>query len=441
MSERDRTPEREQCSGIDEHGTAETDGDLGRFETVEDDELLARYADEDELLLNAEPAEDAAPVVPNGHDTTLLARYADEDELLLNAEPDDAAPVEQAGDDADSARDSADSTLPARYADDELLLTDHDDGIALLPGGAGEAAMSDRRADDDMAPAVPTRVHVAHQPDGSVEGYRTTNTLPWGVEMQRQLRRRRTAITLAFLALLPVLVWGAFALGGNDDEGRRFVDFATSSGLNFATFTLFASTNFLLVVVVALFFGDTVASEASWSSLRYLLAAPIPRTRLLRQKALVAAALSGIGLLVLSLIALAIGLLVHGGGQLVSPGGHALDLLPGLVSFAGAVLYLAVYLTWVAGLAMWLSVATDAPLGAVGGAVVVSIVSSILDQITALGALRSFLPTHYATAWQDLLSDEVDWANMINGAATSLTYATAFGVLAVLHFSRKDITS
>ena len=46
---------------------------------------------------------------------------------------------------------------------------------------------------------------------------------------------------------------------------------------------MFVSTGFLLVVVVALFFGDTVASEASWSGLRYLLAAPIPRTRLLRR--------------------------------------------------------------------------------------------------------------------------------------------------------------
>ena len=45
---------------------------------------------------------------------------------------------------------------------------------------------------------------------------------------------------------------------------------------------LFVSAGFLLVVPVALFCGDTVASEASWSSLRYLLAAPVPRARLLR---------------------------------------------------------------------------------------------------------------------------------------------------------------
>src|SRR3712207_8223586 len=38
-------------------------------------------------------------------------------------------------------------------------------------------------------------------------------------------------------------------------------------------------------------------------------------------------------------------------------------------------LYVAVHLCWVAGLATLLSVSTDAPLGAVGGAVMASIVS------------------------------------------------------------------
>ena len=60
-------------------------------------------------------------------------------------------------------------------------------------------------------------------------------------------------------------------------------------------FTLFASTSFLLVVIVALFAGDTVPSEASWSSLRYLLAAPVRRERLLRQKLIVAGAVVGGG--------------------------------------------------------------------------------------------------------------------------------------------------
>ena len=60
--------------------------------------------------------------------------------------------------------------------------------------------------------------------------------------------------------------------------------------------SLFFSASFLLIVVISLFFGDTIASEASWSSLRYLLAMPVPRIRLLRQKVLVAGLLSVLAL-------------------------------------------------------------------------------------------------------------------------------------------------
>ena len=70
------------------------------------------------------------------------------------------------------------------------------------------------------------------------------------------------------------------ASGGNGTPG--LVVGATNGGLNFTAFSFFVSTGFLLVVAVALFCGDTIASEASWSSLRYLLAAPVPRARLLR---------------------------------------------------------------------------------------------------------------------------------------------------------------
>ena len=63
-------------------------------------------------------------------------------------------------------------------------------------------------------------------------------------------------------------------------------------------------------------------------------------------------------------------------------------------------------------LAFLLSVSTDAPLGAVGGAVLLHILSSILDQIEALGSIRSFLPTHFNDAWVGLLSTPVQTSAM-----------------------------
>ncbi len=274
-------------------------------------------------------------------------------------------------------------------------------------------------------------------------GYLPHRTLPLRVELQRQLKRRRTQVTFALVALLPVILWAAFSLAddGPPTGSLNLVDLAKGSAANFAVFALFASGSFLLVVVVALFFGDTVASEASWSSLRYLLAAPIPRARLLRQKALVAALLSVAAIVLLPVVALLVGSLAYGTGNLVSPTGESLTFAGGAGRVLLGALYLAIYLSWVAALALLLSVITDAPLGAVGGAVMTSIVSQILDQITALEDLRNYLPTHYATAWSGLLAQQVDWDGMTRGIFTSLCYALVLAALAVYHFHRKDITS
>ena len=274
-------------------------------------------------------------------------------------------------------------------------------------------------------------------------GYAPEHTLRLRVELVRQLKRRRTQVALLLTALLPVILWAAFGLAtrGSTTGAVTLVDLAQTSAPNFTVFALFASASFLLVVVVALFFGDTIASEASWSSLRYLLAVPVPRARLLRQKAIVAGLLSLVALVVLPVVSLVVGSLAYGSGDLVSPNGESLEFWPAAARLLLAAGYLAIHLFWVAGLALLLSVATDAPLGAVGGAVMVSIISQILNTITALEDLRDYLPTHYGNAWADLLADQVDWSDMTRGAFSSVLYGTAFCALAVWRFRTKDVTS
>gem|GEM_PF-29939 len=296
---------------------------------------------------------------------------------------------------------------------------------------------------DDVYPSTRTGTVGGLATGRPATAYRPDRTLPLRVEIVRQLRRRRTQVTFALVAFLPVILWAAFELAddGPPSGSLNLVDLAKGSAGNFAVFALFASASFLLVVVVALFFGDTVAAEASWSSLRYLLAAPIPRARLVRQKAIVAGLLSLAALLLLPVVALGVGSLAYGTGNLVSPTGESLGYLDGVGRVLLGAVYIAVHLTWVAGLALLLSVSTDAPLGAVGGAVMASIVSQILDQITALGGLRDYLPTRYGTAWAGLLAQDVDWGAITRGAFSAITYATVFGALAIVRFNRKDITS
>lgn len=282
-----------------------------------------------------------------------------------------------------------------------------------------------------------------HGPGGAAAGFRPGGALSLGVEVRRQLTRRRTQLTLGFLVVLPFILVGAFELGSDSRRGRApgLVDLATSGAANFTLFTLFAATGFLLVVVFALFAGDTVASEASWSSLRYLLAVPVPRGRLLRQKLLVALGFSLFSLALLPVVAYVAGGLFFGWEPARTPLGTTIPNGEAAVRLLIVVGYLALTLVFVSALAFLLGVWTDAPLGAVGGAVLLVIVSNILDAVTALGDWRNWLPTHYSYAWTDALTTTISWDQMARGALLSLTYSVVLVALAWRHFLRKDIVS
>lgn len=277
--------------------------------------------------------------------------------------------------------------------------------------------------------------------------YVPRTTLPLRVEFVRQLRRRRTVVAYALVVALPVLVALAMKFGGNARASTRpgapvdLVSLATAGAANFTLTMLFFSAGFLLLVIVALFCGDTVASEASWSSLRYLLAAPVPRRRLLKQKLIVGLVLSLGAIAILPVVSYLIGLIAFGSGPLGSPLGLSFAFGEGLMRIAAVALYVFVSLLFAAGVAFLMSVLTDAPLGAVGAAVVVVIVSNVLNAIDALGSLREWLPTHYSQAWLGLLSSDIDWTSLARGASYSLVvFALCVGV-AVFVFDRKDIVS
>jgi ABC-2 type transport system permease protein len=294
------------------------------------------------------------------------------------------------------------------------------------------------RAEPERAPAAP-----GPEP-ASAPGYRPRRTLPLSVEIIRQLRRRRTLVAFGILTALPWILVGAFEVSGpaSGNGTPGLVAAATIGGLNFTAFTFFVSAGFLIVVAVALFCGDTVATEASWSSLRYLLAAPVPRSRLLRQKLIVALGYSIVAVTYLTLMALLAGTVAFGWHQLRLPGtGIEVPAAAALGRIAIVLAYVLVSELVVAALAFLLSVLTDSPLGAVGGAVGLVIVSNILDAVTALGNWRQALPTHWQFAWLDVFQPQVTWAGMIQGSAVSVSYALILGALAFRRFQTKDIVS
>ncbi|WP_299568898.1 ABC transporter permease subunit [uncultured Williamsia sp.] len=282
---------------------------------------------------------------------------------------------------------------------------------------------------------------------------RPRRTLGLRVETVRQLRRRRTQVAALLLVILPPIIAIAFSLssndpstaGGSDSGGGRqssaLYSLATAGGANFALFTEFAAGSFLLTVLVALFCGDTVASEAGWASLRYLLVIPVRRSHLLRQKLIVGLASSAVVLILLPVWAYVVGGLFFGWGPARSPLGGEFTSVETLQRLAIVVGYTLIQSLVVAGFAFLLSVVTDAPLGAVGGATMLVILSNILDSISALDPYRQFLPTHYQFAWLDALNPSVVWEDMARGVGISLIYAAILFGASWWWFGRKDIVS
>ena len=245
---------------------------------------------------------------------------------------------------------------------------------------------------------------------------------------------------------MPLILVLAFWIGGDDDGSTAgaatFVDLAQESGANLTVFTMFASTGFLLIVIVALFAGDTVPSEASWSSLRYLLAAPVRRERLLRQKIIVAAISSVVALVFLPAWTLVVGGIAYGWGAYVGPTGEQLRSASSSAGLAIIVGYSLVSLLVVGSFAFLLGVLTDAPLAAVGGAVLLMILSAILDSIPALGrhpaGSARTLRVRLGRRACRRRSTSPTWPPVRSGRSATPCCSPA---IAFWHFLRKDITS
>ncbi|MCW2962112.1 MAG: transporter permease [Thermoleophilia bacterium] len=264
-------------------------------------------------------------------------------------------------------------------------------------------------------------------------------------ELIRQLVRRRTQVVLALVAAVPLLLTLIYVVRGAPEltpgASPQLMHLASDSALAFALYVTYLAAPLLLVAIAALFAGDAIASEASWGTLRYLLTAPLTRRQLLVRKALAAATLVAITVVLLVGMSLACGLVAFGWHDLETPVGGTIPAAAGAGRLALATLYVFVTLVPFAAIALLLSTLLDAPLAAVAGSVGVALLSQILDVVPTLGDARNFLPTHYAYAWLDLFVDPPDPTMLASGTLQSTCYVVAFLAAAWWWFDRRDITS
>jgi ABC-2 type transport system permease protein len=264
-------------------------------------------------------------------------------------------------------------------------------------------------------------------------------------ELMKQLRRVRTWVAFAGLMALPIIATIAQKLDHSeqqDPRGGAIFAFSKSSGFNNAFAALAFMSSFFLVIVVCSFAGESVAGEASWGTLRYLLLRPVGRLRLLGRKAIVIVLMTLIATLIISLTGLIAGTIAFGWHPLRLPPFVDLTQSRALVRLGLATGFVVVNMLSIAAFALFLSVMTDSAGGAIGGAVAFAIASQILSGISALKWIRYGLPTHYWDSWQPwVFLRHYPAADMARSLVVTLAYVAVFGALTMWRFRTKDILS
>src|SRR3954469_12372626 len=204
------------------------------------------------------------------------------------------------------------------------------------------------------------------------------------VELRKLFRRPRTWATIAVLNALPLVVAVLLVLtdlAPRPGQGPAFLSAVLTNGALFPLAALAIVLPLFLPIAVAVVAGDAIAGEAQAGTLRYLLARPAGRTRLLVAKLVSVLVFVLVTVLVVAAVGYVVGTsLFHAqpvaGGTSVSGTALTPEQISGRTLLA--IGYVAVSMLGVAAFALFFSTLTDSPLGATMGALAVLVASSLL---------------------------------------------------------------
>jgi len=266
-----------------------------------------------------------------------------------------------------------------------------------------------------------------------------------GSEIGLTFRRPRNLAMLAVLAAIPVLIGVALRMfagtGAAGEGGPAIFERITGNGLFLTFAALSMLVQLLLPVVVAVVAGESVAGEAGIGTLRYLLAAPAGRTRLLAGKYanVVVFCLAAVTAVVLS--ALLTGLALFPAGPITLLSGGTIPFLDGILRIGVVVLYVTAGMAALAAVALALSTLTEVSVGAIASTVVVVIVAQVLGVIPQLSVIRPYMLNEWWNGFDGVLRDPMATGDMGQGLLVFAAYAAVFGSIAWARFTGKDITA
>jgi ABC-2 type transport system permease protein len=266
------------------------------------------------------------------------------------------------------------------------------------------------------------------------------------VELRKMFRRPRTWATIAVLNALPILVAVLLVLtdlAPRPGEGPAFLSAVLSNGALYPLAALAIVLPLFLPIAVAVVAGDAIAGEAQAGTLRYLLARPAGRTRLLVAKLAAVLAFVFVTVLVVAGVGYVVGTTLFDAQPVAGTSVSGTSLTPEEIGgrTALSIGYVALSMLGVAAFALFFSTLTDSPLGATMGALAVLVASSLLFTLDAASPIAPYLPTRYWLAFVDFFRDPILWRDVVRGIALQGVYVGVLLAAAWANFTTKDITS
>jgi ABC-2 type transport system permease protein len=255
--------------------------------------------------------------------------------------------------------------------------------------------------------------------------------------------RRRNWFGLAVLAAVPVLIAVVLRIDNPTVRGGTNSDFLasiTDSGVFVALAALTLELPLFLPLAVAAISADAVAGEANLGTLRYLLAVPVHRTRLLLVKYAAIAVFTVAATVLVAAVGAAIGAVLFGTGSFVTLSGSTLPLAAGLWRIVLCVGYLSVCLCALGAVGLFVSTLTEQPVGATIATAALAVTSQILDALPQLDRIHAYLLTDHWMAYGDLLRDPMATGGVRAGLVSALVYVLLFGSAAWARLGSRDVT-
>jgi ABC-2 type transport system permease protein len=254
--------------------------------------------------------------------------------------------------------------------------------------------------------------------------------------------RRRNIAGMGVLAAVPVILAISIRVSSPSQRGGPdFISAIAGNGLFVAFAALALELPLFLPLAVSAISGDSVAGEANLGTLRYLLAIPAGRTRLLVIKYIAIVIFAAAATFLVALVGAIMGLALFGGGDLTLLSGTQTSMTDSVLRLILSSLYLAAQFSALGAIGLFISTLTEQPIGATIAVVLVDVMMFILDSISQLDWLHPWLLTHWWTAFGDLLRDPIATESIQRGLITALVYAGVFWLAAWARLSTKDVTS